>query len=137
MPINIKGLEHVGIVVDNFEEARALLQETFSLEPDGGVTLDGRRTAFFTPGAGARIEIIEVSDPEMRRKRLGHEVARIEHLAFEVDDLDATIEALSKLGVHFVEPPRDSGDFRTTWTVPATTDGVMFQLSERSQSPEA
>ena len=131
MPIKIKRLEHVGIVVDTFEDARELLQDKFSLKPDGGASVEGRRTAFFTPGTGARIEIIEVSDPEMRRDRLGQGAARIEHVAFEVDDLDATIEALSALGVSFREPPRISGRYRTTWTVPASTDGVIFQLSER------
>ncbi len=133
--IKIRRLEHVGIVVDDLAEAEALLGGCFRMTRDGGAKLEGRRVAFFTPGAGGRIEIIEVTDPERRRERLGDgNAARIEHVALEVDDLDATIESLAALGIEIAEPPRLVGAYRTTFTVPATTDGVMFQLSERAPS---
>jgi putative monooxygenase len=135
--IAIKRLEHVAIVVDDLDEAARFLQERFALERDGDADGPGLRTAFFTPGSGARVEIIEATDPEMRRRRLGEgNAARIEHVAFEVDDLDAAIETLEALGVAITEPPRRSGRHRTTWTVPATTDGVMFQLSELDPAGE-
>jgi methylmalonyl-CoA/ethylmalonyl-CoA epimerase len=130
--IGIERLEHVGIVVDVLEDAQDLLEQKLGLKPDGRTDIEGRRSAFFTPGSGARIEIIELSDPEARLRRLGDgNSARIEHVALEVGDLDATIEALSALGIEITEPPRVSVGYRTTWTVPSTTDGVMFQLSER------
>lgn len=133
--IRIKRLEHVGIVVDDLAEAEALLGDRFKLTRDGDAELEGRRVAFFTPGVGGRIEIIEVTDPERRRERLGDgNSARIEHVALEVDDLDATIASLAALGIEIAEPPRLAGGYRTTFTVPATTDGVMFQLSERAPS---
>jgi quercetin dioxygenase-like cupin family protein len=129
--ISIKRLEHVGIIVDDLDEAARFLQERFCLARDGEADGPGLRAAFFTPGSGARVEIIEATDPEVRRRRLGEgNTARIEHVAFEVDDLDAVVETLEALGVAVTEPPRRSGRHRTTWTVPATTDGVMFQLSE-------
>lgn len=135
--VGIKRLEHIGIVVDDLDDAARFLQERLALARDGGAESPGLRTAFFTPGAGARIEIIEATEPVARRRRLGDGgTARIEHVAFEVDDLDATIETLAALGVEITEPPRLSGGYRTTWTVPATTNGVMLQLSELERSEE-
>ena len=44
--------------------------------------------------------MIEIKDSEARRASLGeHQRARIEHIAIEVDDLDATLRALEVLGV--------------------------------------
>jgi regulator of ribonuclease activity A len=132
MSVRLKRLEHIGIVVNDLEEAARLLGDGFALRRDGGSETAALRTAFFTPGSGARVELIEIADDEQRRERLGEgNAARIEHIAFEVDDLDATVAALAALGIEITEPPRISGGYRTTWTVASTTDGVKFQLSER------
>jgi methylmalonyl-CoA/ethylmalonyl-CoA epimerase len=70
-----------------------------------------------------------------RRARLGeHQRARIEHIAIEVDDLDAMLHALEVLGVRPQAPPRLSGSRLTFWTEPDSSDGVMYQFVEKESA---
>jgi methylmalonyl-CoA/ethylmalonyl-CoA epimerase len=128
--VSLNRIDHVGVVVDDLVEASALLSERFSLTPEETIERDDLHAAFFACG-DTRVEIIEVLDPTARRDRLGDgESARIEHIAFEVDDLDSTLAVLDSLGVRPTAAPQDSGGRRTFWTVPVTTDGVMYQFIE-------
>ena len=130
----MKRFDHVGVVVDNLEEAKRFatgilgldLQREFAL-PEQSVL-----AAFFTLG-DVRFEFIEVTDPEHRRQRLGDGAqARVEHIAFEVDDLDATIAGLREQGVHTTTPePWIAGSNRTIFTAAESTDGVRYQFFEK------
>jgi methylmalonyl-CoA/ethylmalonyl-CoA epimerase len=125
-------IDHIGVIVDDLEEAGRLLADALGLPRQEGTTNDAIRTAFFQCG-DASIEAIEVLDPERRSERLGHDAtARIEHIAIEVDDLEAVLQALSALGIQAKAPPRFSRDYLTFWTDPATSDGIMLQFLSRS-----
>lgn len=131
----MKRIEHIGVVVESIADTQQLLERA-GLERVAGGEFDWGRTAFFSPGEGARVELIEVADPELRRTRLPEgERVRIEHVAFEVDDLDATIAALAALGIELTGPPVVSGGLRSVWTVPATSGGLALQLCEPAREP--
>jgi methylmalonyl-CoA/ethylmalonyl-CoA epimerase len=84
------------------------------------------------------IEVIEIRDQEARLARLGeHQQARIEHIAIEVDDLEATLRALEALAVRPKAPPRLSGGRLTFWTEPQSSDGVMYQFVEKEATTQA
>lgn len=102
------------------------LQRTLDL-PDRGI-----RAAFYRCG-DIDIEVIEVTDPEARRRRLGEgERARIEHIAVEVGDLQTILAGLAALGVRTNAPePLRVGDSLSVWTVPDSTGGVSYQLIQR------
>lgn len=124
-------IDHVGVVVDNLDEAGGFLNRAFGLAVETSVNRENLRAEFFGCG-DARIEMIEVTDADERASRLGSgHAARIEHVAVEVDDLDKAIAGLAGIGVRASGPPRSSNGFRSVWTVPATSDGVMYQLMER------
>jgi methylmalonyl-CoA/ethylmalonyl-CoA epimerase len=127
--VEIKRLDHVGVVVDSLADGRQLLMGQFGLIPDGEADLEGLRIAFFKSG-DARVELIEPTDPQVRERRLGDHQARIEHISFEVDDLEETMLALEALGIELTAPPLASGGRRNVWTVPATSDGIMFQFQQ-------
>lgn len=127
--LGVKRLEHVGIVVEDIEAASRLLTEQVGLALESADNRDDLRLAFFAAG-GARVELIEPVDPELRARRLGDDRARIEHLAFEVDSLDATLEALAALGIETTAPPRESHGNRSVWTVAATSGGIAFQFQQ-------
>ena len=130
--MKLNRVDHIGIVVDNIEEAKALLGQGFGLEAGPTVEREDLCTAFFTCG-DVSIEVIEIVDLEARRSRLGeHQRARIEHIAIEVDDLNATRRALEALGVQPKAPPRLSGSRLTFWTEPESSDGVMYQFVEKN-----
>lgn len=125
--MSLKRLDHIGVVVDDLEEAKRFLAETLGLELDRTVEIPGRRGAFFRCG-GSEIEVLEEMEPEARERILGGAKARIEHIAIEVDDLDRTMAALEGLGVRAGRAPIATGDRVNLWTDPDTCDGVMYQL---------
>jgi methylmalonyl-CoA/ethylmalonyl-CoA epimerase len=135
----VKEIDHIGVVVDNLEEAEAFLADVLKLEPERKLNAPDRgfRAAFFGCGP-VSIEVIEVLDPEARRLRLGAATkARIEHVALRVDDLNDEAQRLSRLGVRMrgsADPraetaePAKVGDTLNLWTDPDTSDGVSYQL---------
>jgi methylmalonyl-CoA/ethylmalonyl-CoA epimerase len=132
---SLRRIDHVGVIVDDLGEAIRLLGDKLGLEPAGGSESPVIRTAFFRCG-DTRIEVIEVLDPERRRERLGEgAMARIEHIAIEVDDLHGTLAVLEALGIRAGAAPRVSADYLTFWTDPATSDGIMLQFLSRSEVP--
>ena len=128
--MDLRRLDHVGVVVDDLEEAARLL-EALGLTESERAEHDGLRLAFFTAG-NAMVELIEPTDPDVRARRLGSARARIEHIALEVGDLDATLTALAALGVAPNAPPRRSPERSMFWTDPETSDGIMFQFVQRA-----
>jgi methylmalonyl-CoA/ethylmalonyl-CoA epimerase len=126
----MRRLDHVGVVVDDLEEAARLL-ESLGLVESERAEHDGLRLAFYTAG-NAMVEIIEPTDPEIRAKRLGDARARIEHVAFEIGDVDDALSTLGAIGVEPNAPPRRLPDRSMFWTDPETSDGIMFQFVQRS-----
>lgn len=131
--MELKRIHHIGVIVDDLAEASRLLGQGFGLSVSPADVRPDLRAAFFQCGE-VSVEVIEVTDPVARRARLGEgQRARIEHIAIEVDDLDATLQALDALGVQPKAPPRVSNRYLTFWTNPDTSDGVMFQFMQKQQ----
>ena len=127
-------VNHLGVVVADLAEARRWLTEVFGLTLSRSVDLhDGRIHAEFYACGAIDIELIEIGDPEQRRRRLGDgRQARIEHIAVEVDNLGAALARLAALGVKTTSPePRRVGNTLNAWTVEETTGGISYQLIER------
>lgn len=125
--MQLRRIDHVGVIVDNLEDACELLEHGLGLEPQETIARDDLRAAFFACGE-TRIEVIEIIDADARQQRLGDAPARIEHIALLADDLSETLDALAALGIQPNAPPRPSGKNLTFWTDPATSDDVMFQF---------
>jgi methylmalonyl-CoA/ethylmalonyl-CoA epimerase len=130
-------VHHIGVVVDDLEEAGKLLQYGFGMDARPGVDRAELRTVFFSCGQ-VSIELIEVHEPSARAARLGvSERARIEHIAFEVDDIYRIATALEAVGVRSNAPPRVSGDYVTFWTDPRTSAGIMYQFLQSTQTSDS
>lgn len=129
----LKRFDHVGVIVDDLSEAVALLN-SIGLVHDRDVDLPGRLKASFWTCGDAQIEVIEILEPIEREKRLGSDKARIEHIAIEVDELQSTLKALALLGIRpQSSEPLQVGTSVNIWTQPETSDGVIYQLIERSR----
>lgn len=129
----LKRIDHVGIVVDDLERVGRFLAETLGLEltrrNDDPAT--GVRTAFFRCGDGS-IELIELADPEARARRLGSDRARVEHVAIEVEDIEATGAGLARRGIRTTtKEPRQAGPTRSLFSEPETTEGFVLQFLQR------
>ena len=88
--------------------------------------------AEYLPCGDASIELIEVHDDDARARRLPEGAdAVIEHIAIEVDDLEAVHHTLTEQGVDVTWPPFPSGDAAMIWTDAATSGGVQYQFLRR------
>jgi methylmalonyl-CoA/ethylmalonyl-CoA epimerase len=125
-----KRLDHVGILVANLAEAVLFLQGTIGLEVVRTIDEPERnvRAAHLACG-NAELELIEYTDPEVRRSHLGDETARIEHVAFRVSDADAVFTSLGSRGVEFTSatPLGTSKSFKTK---PESSGGIVYQFSQ-------
>jgi methylmalonyl-CoA/ethylmalonyl-CoA epimerase len=136
----VKRLNHVGIVVADLDDAKRFLSGVLKLEllRERAVPERRRSTAYF--GAGdVEIELIEEHDPQAKERVLRGASAVIEHISFDVDDLERTTESLADLGVRLQGEIVRVGTRVNAWTEPATSGGVMYQLSAETfdESEEA
>jgi len=136
----VRRIDHVGVIVADLEEARRWLTEVFGLPLRRSVDVpEGRIRGEFYGCGDVDIEVIEIGDPEVRRRRLGDGArARIEHIALEVESLRGSLAHLTPLGVRTTtSEPRRVGNALHVWTVEETTGGISYQLIERTSEPAA
>jgi methylmalonyl-CoA/ethylmalonyl-CoA epimerase len=129
MGVRLKRVDHVGIIVDDLDEAASLFRDSLGLTLTRETNRPELRAAFYSC-QGVAIELIEILDPAMRAERLRGD-AVIEHVAFEVENLNATTMALEAVGIKPKAPARQSGDSLTFWTDPRTSDGIVLQFLVR------
>jgi methylmalonyl-CoA/ethylmalonyl-CoA epimerase len=128
----LKRIDHVGVIVDDLDRAARFLSEELGLEVVRTVDDPERklRARFFGCG-DASIELIELGDPEARAQRLGGGAARVEHIAIQVDDLDAAALELAERGVRMSTPePTRTAVSRSLFSQPDSTGGFMLQFME-------
>jgi methylmalonyl-CoA/ethylmalonyl-CoA epimerase len=132
----LERIDHIGVIVEDMEQARAFVGGVLGLELARERDLGDLKTAFFRCG-DCEIELIEPRTDEARRQRLGEgNRARIEHIAIEVDKLQPTLEQLGEQGVRPGDGPRVIGPNLNVWTDATTSGGVMYQLIEKNVAPE-
>lgn len=134
-------LDHVGVVVEDLEQAKRFLAERLRLElvreaHNPHLELNA---AFFRCGP-VMIEVFQPDEPAAARERIGDAPgARIDHIALRVDDLRASAEELAASGVRFrgaaggIPEPVPTGATSSLFTEPATSGGVTYQLLQPSQ----
>ena len=128
-------IDHVGVIVADLSEAGKFLEDVlgFHLEKTQKVPEAQIDAGFFAIGDGARVELIQLGDSEARAQRLGEgNVGRLEHIAIEVDDVEAVRDELRPAGVRMQsEEPRRTSLARSYFSRPETTGGVVYQFLDR------
>ena len=128
--MKLRRIDHVGVVVADLPAHVAQL-EALGLVLER-VNDNSESHALYDPCGDASVELIEVRDPVAAAERLGlGEPARIEHIAFEVDDLDDVRDLLVSRGIEVSWPPFPSGSAMMIWTTAATSGGVQYQFLVR------
>ena len=128
----LKRIDHIGVVVDDLDQGRAFLQSLgFQHSHDLSVPERGLEASFWKLGE-VSIEMIQMTDPEANRRRLGGDAkARIEHIAVEVDDIRKTVAEMEERGVEMTDAPSKVGANVSVWTRPESSDGYQFQFMQK------
>jgi methylmalonyl-CoA/ethylmalonyl-CoA epimerase len=131
----IKKLRHVAIMVDNFERTVEKFKEfglpCTEIKENPKINLQ----AGFVPVGDSSIELLHHTEPD-RGDDLMSSVVRgqegaINHLCFEVDDLDATIRDFERAGAKMLPGcPRPGAHGRIAFFYPETTEGILIELCE-------
>ncbi|MEM2921590.1 MAG: VOC family protein [Candidatus Bathyarchaeia archaeon] len=130
----IKKVSHVGVIVDNLDEALKLYENLFNLKPAAvKEIMDGKIRIAFIPVGDDEIELISPIDPSIPVGGLP-QTRGIHHVSFVTDDIESEVERLKKLGVLFTaETPKiGAHGVKIIFTKPETTGGVTIELCQES-----
>ncbi len=127
-------LEHIGIAVNNLQEANQLFMKLMGKEyyKTEAVETEGVTTSFFKAGE-AKIELLEATSPNSPIARFIEKKGQgIHHIAFEVEDIEAEIQRLKGLGFQVLnETPKPGADNKLVCFLhPKSANGVLVELCQ-------
>ncbi|MFA9389736.1 MAG: methylmalonyl-CoA epimerase [Prolixibacteraceae bacterium] len=130
--MNISHIEHIGIAVENLEEAIAYYQDVLGLKCYAieEVADQKVKTAFFMVGE-TKIELLESTDPEGPiGKFIEKKGAGVHHLAFAVDNVNKALLDVEAKGVRLIDKEKRKGaeGLSIGFLHPKSTLGVLTEL---------
>lgn len=125
----IKSIKHVGILVNNLDEAVSLYCDLFGLKKPLQVTEwpgEGMKNVLIEVGDQA-FEIMEPLPGSFLKKFIEQRGEGIHHVSLDVSDMESLIKSLKDKGAALIER-----DARTAFLHPKSAKGVLFELREYS-----
>jgi methylmalonyl-CoA epimerase len=127
-------LDHVGIAVQNLDEALAFYRDALGLhvEDPEEVATQRVRTHFIPTGAAA-LELLEPTvDESAVAKYLARRGPGLHHITLRVDDIRAALAHLKARGVRVIdeEPRRGAEEALVAFIHPSAAHGVLVELKE-------
>ena len=126
----VRGLNHVGLAVDDLDAAVETYERLFGAEVEGRAEGGGLRGAMMRVG-GDRIELLHSDDEETP---IGRFLARrgpgMHHIAYSVDDIEGDLRALADQGVELIDSAPRAGLFghAIAFAQPESVRGVLTEL---------
>jgi len=129
----IKGISHLGVAVKDLEEARNYYRSIFGLE-SGEPMVGGGGTvrASLVKLDNATVELLEpIGNEGAIAKFLEKRGEGIQHVCYEVDDINAEVESLKAKGMDVLGEPRPGAEGMAVFLHPRGTHGVLVELVEK------
>jgi methylmalonyl-CoA/ethylmalonyl-CoA epimerase len=129
----IEGLHHIGIAVKSLEEAIDLYRDILGLGFEGTYVSQEQKVkaAFFSIGTDTRIELLEPTTSESSIARfLEKRGEGVHHIAFQVQNIEDTLNQLKKKGVELIdnEPRKGAHETKIAFIHPKSTRNVLIEL---------
>ncbi|MEQ1775001.1 MAG: VOC family protein [Burkholderiales bacterium] len=140
--MKIKRIEHVGVLVKDVDKSRALWEGCFGIKLGEVETNPVRpvKLALYPVGE-SMVELIAGTTPDSKHaKMIAEGKGGINHICFEVEDIDAALAELKAKGVPLLdETPRiGHAGCRIAFLDPAGTEGCLIELAQLpDESPSA
>jgi methylmalonyl-CoA/ethylmalonyl-CoA epimerase len=130
--VQAQGIHHLGVAVDDLDEALATYERLFGAEVEHQATVDdqGVRAASLRIGGG-RVELLE---PLAEETPVGRFLAKrgpgMHHVAYEVSDLRATMAELADAGADLIDDAPRAGLFglEVAFVHPDSVHGVLSEV---------
>ena len=123
---------HIGVAVENIEQALAFYRDVLGLVPGPAESADGA-TIVSLPFGEVEVELLQPLTPESPVARfLARRGPGIHHLCLRVPDLDRAIERCRALGYRLVDETArtGAGGRRIAFLHPKSTAGILLELTE-------
>lgn len=131
----IKGIDHIGIAVNNLNEALAVYEKALGLKPERVTVVESQKIKVaFLPVGDSRIELLEpISKESTVSGFLEKRGEGIHHVALKVVGIDDMLKKLKNQGVTLIdETPRLGAEGgRIAFLHPKSVKGVLLELCER------
>lgn len=135
---NIDRVDHIGIAVDNLEEAKKFYTEMLGMKASGEEVVEEQKVKVcFIPSGDSELELLESTSPDGPiAKFIAKNGGRngIQHIALRVDNIEQTIADLMAKGVRMIdEKPRyGAGGSSIAFVHPKATGGILVELCQRN-----
>jgi methylmalonyl-CoA/ethylmalonyl-CoA epimerase len=131
----VQGIHHLGVAVDDLDEAIARYERLFGAELEGRETQDalGVEAASLRVGTG-RVELLASLGPETPVGRfLAKRGPGMHHVAYEVDNLPQELSRLAGEGARLIDgaPRRGLFGMQVAFVHPEAVNGVLSELVTR------
>jgi len=133
-------LEHLGIAADNLDQANALFaallgKSHYKIEE---VESEHVSTSFFQTGE-SKVELLEATSPDSAiAKYVEKRGQGIHHVAFEVEDIHASMQHLKEKGFQLLndEPKRGADNKLICFIHPKSAGGVLVELCQEFKAAD-
>jgi len=127
-------IDHIGIAVNSIETGKRFWKDILGLDFEGSETVEEQKvtTAFF-PVGDSKVELLESIDPDGPITRyLEKKGEGIQHVAFCVDNVEASLKELKEKGIRLIDekPRKGAGGTKIAFLHPKSTNGVLIELCE-------
>jgi methylmalonyl-CoA/ethylmalonyl-CoA epimerase len=127
-----RGIHHLGVAVDDLEEALGTYARLFGAELEHRATVpeQGVEAAAVLVGAG-RVELLSpLGDDTPVGRFLASRGPGMHHVAFEVEDVHAALESLKREGAELVDAEPHAGLFglEVAFVHPDSVHGVLAEV---------
>ena len=128
-------IDHLGIAVRSIVDACGFYRDVLGLDCVGGEEVSDQkvRVIFFQIGE-VRIELLEpTTDDSPIARFLDKHGPGLHHVAYQVEDLLATLAALKAAGVRLIDvsPRTGAHGMKIAFVHPKSTDGVLTEFCEQ------
>lgn len=129
-------LDHIGIAVENLDDALAFWEGVMGLECQGTEIVEEQKVKVaFLPVGDTEVELLEstTEDGPIAKFIDRNGGGGIQHLAFRVDNIDEAIEYMQDKGMRMIdnEPRYGAGGAKIAFVHPKSSHRILVELSER------
>ncbi len=127
-------IDHIGIAVEDIDAAIELYEKSFEMELGLRETVaeQGVEAALLNVGDG-HVELMAATGPDTPvGKFIAKRGAGLHHIAYAVDDIDATLERLAAAGIELIDAKArvGIGGSRVAFLHPRSTERVLTEIVE-------
>jgi methylmalonyl-CoA/ethylmalonyl-CoA epimerase len=130
-------IDHIGVAVEDIEAGISLYEKSFEMKLAHRETVEsqGVEAVLLDVGEG-HVELLRPLGPDTPvGKYLARKGPGLHHVAYAVEDIDATLERLAAVGVELIDSEARTGirDSRVAFLHPRSTGGVLTEIVEPAE----